>query len=65
MREIHRLEQQREHQAVAAAQLEEHRQSTLKVFETKEARLQKWQASEARRHAVCHAELEPGTDRPD
>jgi len=51
LREVQRLEAQREHQAVAAAQLEEHRQSTLRVFETKEARLQKWQASEARRHA--------------
>lgn len=50
-REIQRQKAQREHQEVAAVQLEQHRLSTLKVFEAKEARLQKWQANEARRHA--------------
>lgn len=49
-REIQRLEAQREHQAAATAQLEEHRLATLKVFEIKEARLHKWQANEAARY---------------
>ena len=73
-REIQRQEAQREHQEAAAAQLEQHRLSTLKVFEAKEARLQKWQENEARRHAVCHrartpdavqARLTRQTNRPD
>ena len=73
-REIQRQEAQREHQEAAAAQLEQHRLSTLKVFEAKEARLQKWQENEARRHAVCHrartpdpvqAQLTSRTNRPD
>ena len=64
-REIQRLEAQREHQAAATAQLEEHRLATLKVFEIKEARLQKWQANEAARYQVCRAGLEPRTSRPD
>ena len=58
-REIQRREAQREHQEAAAAQLEQHRLSTLKVFEAKEARLQKWQENEARRHAVCHRARTP------
>jgi hypothetical protein len=58
-REIQRQKAQREHQEVAAVQLEQHRLSTLKVFEAKEARLQKWQANEARRHAVCHRARTP------
>ena len=64
-REIQRLEAQREHQAAATAQLEEHRLATLKVFEIKEARLHKWQANEAARYQVCRAGLEPRTSRPE
>ena len=50
-REIQRLEAQREHQAVAAAQLEGHRQFTLRTFESKEARHGR---RSPRHHRRCH-----------